>query len=422
MSLMILADDLSGAADCAIGFAAAGCRTTVTLGAPQGVLAPDIEVIAADLDSRRLPPAQAASVARDAWRVLHTPGRYLYKKIDSTLRGNWAAETAALAALAGVAIVSPAFPATGRVMRGAQVSVNGTPLEQTDIWRLEHGRASAHVGEMLSEAGLRTRALPVTVLRGDEAAARAALAEAIEAGAQALVVDAETAADLVQLARASLGLDTPFFWVGSGGLARELPALGTLCAPRNTAHVLPPLPDGARVVMVGSLSPVSHRQCERLLAAHPMQQIEVPPALLRAGADPAGQQAQVAAIGAVLARHESLLLRIGRDDDFDPAEGARLSSALAALVAPHFHHVAALVATGGETARAMLSATGVDALELLDEIEPGLPVSRAHGGHAPGVVTKAGAFGSDDALRLAYEHLLPSASPSDGVPVKQSTL
>ncbi|WP_164853552.1 four-carbon acid sugar kinase family protein, partial [Paraburkholderia kirstenboschensis] len=34
MSILIIADDLSGAADCAIGFASAGHRTIVTLDVP----------------------------------------------------------------------------------------------------------------------------------------------------------------------------------------------------------------------------------------------------------------------------------------------------------------------------------------------------------------------------------------------------
>nr|GFD54788.1 hypothetical protein [Tanacetum cinerariifolium] len=43
-----------------------------------------------------------------------------------------------------------------------------------------------------------------------------------------------------------------------------------------------------------------------------------------------------ARIGEYLRRGEDLLLRIGRDEAFDPAEGARLSTLLAALVRPHF--------------------------------------------------------------------------------------
>lgn len=74
-----------------------------------------IDVLAIDLDCRRSAPEVAARANADAWQALRQPGRRLYKKIDSTLRGNFAAEVAALVPLAGMAIVAPAFP-----QRGAQ--------------------------------------------------------------------------------------------------------------------------------------------------------------------------------------------------------------------------------------------------------------------------------------------------------------
>lgn len=55
-----------------------------------------IDVLAIDLDCRRSAPEVAARANADAWQALRQPGRRLYKKIDSTLRGNFAAEVAAL--------------------------------------------------------------------------------------------------------------------------------------------------------------------------------------------------------------------------------------------------------------------------------------------------------------------------------------
>jgi len=57
-SLLIVADDLSGAADCAIAFAAAGLKTVVSL--DENASHANARVIAADTDTRRLAPADAA--------------------------------------------------------------------------------------------------------------------------------------------------------------------------------------------------------------------------------------------------------------------------------------------------------------------------------------------------------------------------
>jgi len=431
VSMLIVADDLSGAADCAIGFANAGRRTVVALGADEAVEAANdaaadrVAVIALDTDSRRLAPADAASRAAQAWRALGgtqganasagvgvgTSQRRLYKKIDSTLRGNWVAEVAALQPLAGLAIVAPAFPATGRTVRDGRVFVRGVPLGETETWQLEHAGKTADLQPMLEEAGLRTALFAVEPMRDLQPDLLAqALAEHARAGVQALIVDAQSEADLNLIARATLVLrevlHEAFFWVGSGGLARELAALPELFGNDAPAPVAPLRREGPILTLVGSLSAVSGAQCALLRERTGMAELVVPPAVLRnVESHPESAQWR-AAIGAPLAAGSDLLVRIGRDDAFDPSEGAHLSTALAALVEPHVCHLAGLIATGGETARAMLSQAGIGSLELLSEVEPGVAVAQPSDDvRRLTVVTKAGAFGSDHALYGAWLHL-----------------
>ncbi|QBC31090.1 four-carbon acid sugar kinase family protein [Pandoraea sp. XY-2] len=414
MSMLIVADDLSGAADCAIGFTNAGRRSVVSLDI-EGFNA-TAQVVAIDIDTRRLTAHEAAARAVAAWQRLAAPERRLYKKIDSTLRGNWVAEVAALQPLAGLAIVAPAFPATGRVVRDGEVFVRGVPLAETDTWRLEHDAQEARLAPMLAAAGVSAQIVPSALLRKDFAAARAALtdvvAQARANGVTALIVDAQTDDDLVMLARASVGL-TDIFWVGSGGLARALAEQPALFAPmhgtgsaRDNAHVTSDAgTTGPLLTLVGSLSAVSQQQCARLCAEHAVVEWIVPPAVLRAGASHPDSARWCAAIGDALGQGSDLLVRIGRDDAFDPREGAQLSASLAALIAPHFARLSGLVVTGGETARAMLSAVGIGALELLAEVEPGVAVGRPANGAPMRIVTKAGAFGGEAALHSAYQYL-----------------
>jgi uncharacterized protein YgbK (DUF1537 family) len=206
------------------------------------------------------------------------------------------------------------------------------------------------------------------------------------------------------------------FWVGSGGLARELAALADVLSASGTSPVFAREKHAPTLVLVGSLSGVSERQCALLKQRASIGELVVPPAVLRQGvahADWAGWEMR---IGEYLRRGEDLLLRIGRDEAFDPAEGARLSTLLAALVRPHFADVGGLVATGGETARAMLEAVGIGSLQLLCEIEAGVafgrPIATRHG-HRPGVVTKAGAFGTDHALYAAWLHMNNALEPAE---------
>jgi len=413
MSLLIIADDLSGAADCAIGFASVGLSTVVALNPLQDV--GDAQVVAVDTDTRRLSPQEAAERTAVAFEALIKPGQRLYKKIDSTLRGNWAAEVAALQKFAGLAIVSPAFPATGRTLRGGRVLVNGSPLESTDTWKLENADRPADVDAMLMAAGLITAQLPVDSLRGEPQTLAHQIRHMKSSGVQALIIDAETAEDLRTLATVTAGLDEALFWVGSGGLAREIATLPGLfqTTVRDEATFQPDsLPT---LVLVGSLSGVSERQCTMLKTRGGVTEMTVPPAVLRCGMRHADWAVWENRIGQHLRRGEDLLLRIGRDEAFDPAEGAHLSTLLAALVKPHFAKVGGLIATGGETARAMLGAVGIGSLQLIKEIEAGVafgrPIASKHG-HRPGIITKAGAFGTDHALYAAWLHMSGATEPS----------
>jgi uncharacterized protein YgbK (DUF1537 family) len=413
MRILIIADDLSGAADCAIGFAAAGHRTVVMLEASQEVADALADTTAVDTDTRRLTPTEAAARTAAAYTVLRAEGQRLYKKIDSTLRGNWAAEVAALQRLAGLAIVTPAFPATGRTVRGARVLVHGKPLESTETWQLENAGRDADVAAMLIDAGLTTQVLDAEALRDDADALSAQLEEIAASGVQALVVDAQTEHALRTLATVTLQSANDLFWVGSGGLAREIAALterrGQRSVGKQTAgfHVTSAdRPANTPIlVMVGSLSAVSARQAALLRERVGMEELSVAPAVLRAGAVHAQWMPLRDQIGAMLAAGRDVLLRIGRDDAFDPAEGAQLSLSLATLVEPHFAKARGLIATGGETARAMLSVAGISSLQLIAEVEAGVAIGRPLGArttHCPCIVTKAGAFGSDNALYAAW--------------------
>lgn len=408
MSILIIADDLSGAADCAIGFASAGLRTVVTLDALHDQ--PDAQVIAADTDTRRLSPEQAAERTVAAYKSLHKPGQRLYKKIDSTLRGNWAAEVAALQPLAGLAIVAPAFPATGRTLSGGRVFVNGMPLESTDTWKLENADRAADVEAMLVAAGLSTAKLDLDTLRGNRDALVRYFAELARGGTQALIVDAQTEDDLLTLARLTATLDQALFWIGSGGLAREiarlpdvfdLPGQGLAAIASDNNH-------SPILVLVGSLSNVCERQCTILKEQGGLNELIVPPAVLRQGIPHQDWATWQARIGEQLDGGSDLLLRIGRDEAFDPQEGAHLSTLLATMVEPHFAKVGGLIATGGETARAILTTVGIDSLQLLAEVEAGVAFGRPSAtrhGYRPAIITKAGAFGTDRALYAAWQHL-----------------
>src|ERR687896_800397 len=133
MLIAVIADDLTGAADAGVQLVHAGYRTAVFFSESE-VFAKDFDAVSFDTDSRALPAGFAAKRVLEAARAARE-ARIVYKKLDSTLRGNVAAELAA--ALGGArrerVVVAPAFPAAGRTTAGGIQRVRGAPVDETEI-------------------------------------------------------------------------------------------------------------------------------------------------------------------------------------------------------------------------------------------------------------------------------------------------
>jgi uncharacterized protein YgbK (DUF1537 family) len=411
--LGILADDLTGATDTGLQFAKSGRRTCVSLAWPASAAG---DVVVVDLDSRGRAGGEARERAASATRwILSTGARRLYQKIDSTGRGNLGAEiegTLDEYAVVG-ALVCPAFPALRRTVRDGQILVDGFPLDQTEfaadpLWPATTSSIEKIIRRQ-SDAPIGVVGL--TDVRRGPALLRASLREMYRRGARIVIADAETPADLRGLTQALRQLDVRVLPVGSAGMAEWLADWF-----ERPARELRPLylTSGPRLVVAGTMHRMGRRQLGRL--------VDVGAALValdleRTLDDPRG--AGDAVVGEVV-RHlwtagcvvVSLVDPRGGVPDLQSAMDSRqltpalvterLVEGLARAAAGAMDAVApaALVLTGGDTARAVCAAIGAQALEISREAAPGVPISLFQGGRWDGlpVVTKAGGFGDPDTL------------------------
>jgi 4-hydroxythreonine-4-phosphate dehydrogenase len=411
--LLILGDDLSGTADCAVTGTHYGLGTVVSLDIEQAVASP-VAVLAVDTDTRRHSPDEAARVNVRALRA-HGDGRRVYKKIDSTLRGNVAAEVAALAESAGMAIVAPAYPQAGRTTRNGQQFIFGEPLEASEVWKNEQIAGKGDLRTMLADAGLRVAHVPLETVREGVARVRSRLAACQQDHYQAVVCDSESDEELATIAAASVVLDS-VFWVGSAGLARPLFALlaESAKAPIDAAgRRTEPLavtahPRGVLVV-VGSMSSVSRQQIATLRANadRSLEVLELDADGLLDPVNPA-TLALTTQVTYALMRGRHVVVTLSQSHRMATTHGLSLARRLADRLAPAAAHAAALIATGGETARALLSAMGVAQLEVIEEVEAGVPLLLAdvQGRSTLPVITKAGGFGQPDTLYNAWQRLV----------------
>jgi uncharacterized protein YgbK (DUF1537 family) len=402
---LIVADDLTGAADCAIAFGRRGRAAAVSWGEITEASGHQLPVLAYDAASRGLTAAAAAYQHANALARLCEPGRMLFKKIDSTLRGQPAAEIATalahLKAHAGPAfgVFAPAFPATGRTTVNGRILVQGRALEQAEVWQRDHTYPNADLVDVLASAGIWGVKVGLADVRGGEL--KEILASFAGEGDIVAACDAETDHDLHLIAEASLNISPNIFFIGSAGLAH---ALAGLEADNAVAPLQIPPSRSGTLIVVGSLAGASRAAARALEATGTVAHFPVTPEALL-GNDGADRAALAAAVTARLSSGGDALVEIAMDDRPNMALGTRLAERLADALQSAAPAIGAFAATGGETAATMLSRFGVNGIRLADEIEPGVSLGLTLGRLSVPIATKAGAFGDQHSLIRISERL-----------------
>jgi uncharacterized protein YgbK (DUF1537 family) len=403
---LIVADDLTGAADSATAFAKRRLSTRVVWGDARPESHAGIFALSFDVASRAL---DAASAARRHMDVLHrcAAGRpRVYKKIDSTLRGHPAAEIAAMLDVLGArefvdrAVLAPAFPAGGRTTRDGRVFVHGVPLEFTEFWPEGRDPDLAPLIPLLEHAGLHAHLVPLDVVRGPPERLAAALdPRAPSHGPAIAVCDAETEADLDRIAAATPRSAT--FCIGSGGFLNSLARLESSDAPARAASPrCGPASNGALIV-VGSQARASRAALAEVSRLSNVRRISVDPqddhaALL--------DREMVSDLARTLAGGDDVIIDLVSPDDAASLQPAAVS-ALARDLAPLAASASALGATGGDTAAALCARWGITGITLVDEIEPGMSLGVTLGAVSVPLVTKSGGFGDRGSLTRLAERL-----------------
>lgn len=412
----VLADDATGAADVGVAFVHAGLRTRslVLPAAPQAFNG--VEVVVVNTNSRHQPPAHAAESVAKAIAQLQPPlqqATLLYKKIDSTLRGQVGAELKAALERGrrSGAVVCPAFPANGRTLIDGVLLVNGVPVAETaagcdpvtpvreshapTLFRQQIGQ---HVGHLALEQG-----------KLNEERLQWQLAQLITMGG-VLVCDAATDKHLAQIASAALPLVDSVLLAGSAGLAHPLAALLREQTPHNV------------LVVCGSLHPAARSQAVRLQAD--LKRTEVVELDVAAALE--GGRAWADWVTETLFFLEPMwkygnVIVLTTPPAGEPVDGARAQQVAAALAelacgAAARQPLSGLVVVGGDTLQSILSRWNSHGLDLHDEIGPGIVHGTVAGGQMAGlpIVTKAGGFGGETALVDAVRYLQDPAAQEKG--------
>ena len=419
VKLLILADDFTGALDTGVQFSGKGIRTQVVVSGHWVEPDSDCDVMVIDVETRHVPKEKAFEIVNDVCqRAVKYGIRCFYKKTDSALRGNVGSELQAAAdAVFGKNIVFvPAFPAMRRITVDGVHYIDGIPVKESVFGQDPFEPVMYdRVDELLRATGYRGGVIGVskaerklqTAEDWKTQASEERRQKAVEAAKQQLFLyDAETDADLDEIAEAvSKKSDIPIL-AGCAGFAAKLPELLKLPVKKSGDVKL----KENLVFLCGSVNPITKSQIvygEKMgiprIHLKPEEKLEISYWDQPEGLGKIRQLAKDGMQHIIIDSNDEE----GHNDTMEYAAKkgyaiedvrVRISETLGYLLKKLIDAgmEGTYLITGGDTLIGFMKAIGVSELEPVNEIRPGCVLtSLNYQDKKHYVITKSGGFGQE---------------------------
>ena len=395
--LGIVADDLTGAMDSSGYFARLGFSTIVILDAGFSSAA---DVVVVNTNSRADDVNKAGEKVRQAARSL--AGRVVFKKIDSTLRGNIGAELEAVVEELACekAIVAPSFPEVGRTTVNGILLVNGAKVTETQFANDPISPVKiSHIPALLAKST--GRRIGHVTLKDIDAGPVFLHRKISGMSPEIVICDAVEQSHLTIIAQAAALAGDRWLLCGSGGLAKELHLFLSKVPDSTQAVSANPL-SGPALVVVGTRNQMTANQLLKVKdeLGLPTLNLEVED-LTPEDISPRGVAHILEEAGRLLGQGKGLALS-SAFSQYVAALKQPLPAIIAEVVAGILESwkIAGLFLSGGDIAMGVCSRLSTSAILVHGEVEPGVPAGELVGGQGQGmrVVTKAGGFGTETAI------------------------
>ncbi|MFK4566281.1 four-carbon acid sugar kinase family protein [Enterococcus sp. UD-01] len=385
---LIIADDFTGSNDTGVQLRKKGLDVEVLLFPTEEAL--DHSVVL-DTESRILPPEEAYQKVKALTTKVaqNNDFQFIYKKIDSTLRGNIAKEIQAVMDVTqpDEIIIAPAFPKIKRTTKNGRHYLDGKPLMETEIandpltpiW-------TDDIMELLKKDFTSTIVLHSV----------ADLAQGIWPEGLIHIFDIQEDSDLERLASIAKKRDKKQLFVGSAGLAEylfEKPQLPTLSVVGSVSEVsLQQMNVAEKNGVLSVTIDLNDLVAENRIAKYSQ--------LLEESLKKGDTILTVTRKKNDYTETIDLFNRLGIPDKKEISRIIRESLAKITANTLKSTAVSGLFLTGGDTAIEVIHELQGTGCKILAEVEPGIVQCQLLGGAFEGllITTKAGAFGKEDSL------------------------
>lgn len=416
----IIADDLTGANDTSLQFFLQGCKTQVSFGQDLAIdenLA--TEVFGMSTETRNVSKETAIEKVKKASEDILKKYNfeYIYKKIDSVLRGNIAAEILTIIDTLELdcAVIYPAFPSEGRTTIGGYHLVKGVPLQRTEVSRdpafpiVESNIVNLLKSQLPEDSASIVDLIPLDTVMKGAGPILTKLNELIAGGKKLIIADAVSTTDLEQISLAVTKSNYKILPAGSAGAAQSLSRIWHPDHEENIKKEFE-IPDLPKLIISGSATDLTASQIKRLQENANIDNtyfVAIKPENIFS--DDYSETAQrvinnlgknnvVIVHSSELIENPEKLMPLLIENELSKEKFiSRICDYLAAVTRIVLNQKEAILITvGGETSYKCCQATGSRNIEILDTVAPAIPLGVDHKGQL--IVTKSGNLGTQNTL------------------------
>lgn len=409
--ILVVADDFTGANDTGVQFAKRNFKSTVLMNIDNiNKSLENCDVLVVDTESRFDDREKAYKKTFEIGEIVKAKNfKLIYKKLDSTFRGNIGAEISGLMDSLAIrhALVVPAFPSNQRITKNGMIYIKGQLLAESEM--SDDPRTPVKESFIPDIISQQTDKSIGTINFADVHQGKQNLIQKIQQhmsnGIQIVVIDALNDEDLDLIASAATSIKERVLLVGSPGFAEYLPKYLDFGKIKKIS-----------VVIAGSVSDVTRNQIDYAKDHLPVTLIDVEVEKLF-GKELHKEKGRIMDIVKESSRKGlDVIIRSAPSKSFVSAsfeKGQKFGltkTDVSEHIAQFLGEIArdiiqevqinGILLTGGDTAIKTAQALYVSGTIIQDEILPGIPYGYFIEEQFRNIiiVSKAGGFGSEDAI------------------------
>jgi 2-keto-3-deoxygluconate transporter len=409
--ILVVTDDFTGANDTGVQFRKKNLKCIIITNKDFiNRSLKNFDVLVVDTESRFDDQETAYRKTYETGKIIKTKNiKYIYKKLDSTFRGNIGAEISGIMDSLDIkhAIIVPALPSNGRTTLNGNVYVKGVLLAETEI--ADDPKTPVTDSFIPKIISYQTEKSIKVINHNDVLQGKQNLIQKVRQlmmnGIHMIVIDAIDDRDIDVIASAVTSINEKILLVGSSGLAGFLPKYFNIKSDRKS-----------NIIIAGSVSDVTRKQVDYVKEKIAVKLIDVETEKLFSG----GRDKEKTRITEIIKESsmngEDIIIRsapskeyvtesfeTGQKFGYDRFQVTDIIASFLGEIAGFIIKeisINGILLTGGDTAIKAAQCLNISGTIIQDEILPGVP----YGYFAEEkyrniiIVSKAGGFGSEDAI------------------------